>query len=61
MPGENDWTEAERDAAIAVVEKYFDVDVQTADDAYCILVDNMVRPDLASAIAMDMYPGQEEG
>lgn len=55
MAGENDWTPREHDAAMAIVERYFDVDIVTPDDAYSILVDNGVRADLASAISMDMY------
>lgn len=47
--------------ALAVVERYFDVDITDADSAYDVLVDNGVHAGYASAFAQDMYPPAQEG
>lgn len=48
--------QAETEKAMAVVERYFDTDIKTADDAYDVLVDNGVDPAIANGMAADMYP-----
>ena len=48
--------ESDRAKIMSVIEKYFDVDIQTADDAYCVLVDNGCDPGLSISMARDMYP-----
>lgn len=47
---------AEQAKAMRVIERYIDIDITDADSAYDILVDNDVHPDMAHAVAQDMYP-----
>lgn len=54
---EPEFNEVEEQAkAMAVVAKYFDEDIKTADDAHDVLVDNGVHAGFASSFARDMYP-----
>lgn len=49
---------AEMQKAQGVIETYFDEDIETADDAFDVLVDNGVNPEIASQLSQDMYPEQ---
>lgn len=42
--------------AMAVVERFFTCDIQTADAAYDVLVEHGVDPGYASGFAEGMYP-----
>lgn len=41
---------------LSVVERYFDVDVDCADAAYDVLVDNDCDPETSMKLAREMYP-----
>lgn len=57
----NRYAVTELDFAVAaqVAERYFDVDLETWHDAYDVLVDNGIRPEVAEAFAKQVFP--EEG
>ena len=42
--------------AMDVVERYFDVDITDADAAFDVLVDNGIDPEVAEAVANEIYP-----
>lgn len=42
--------------AHAVMERYFDTDIQDADSAMDVFLDNHVDPEIAASIAHDMFP-----
>lgn len=56
MSGRDYDHEEETRKAMAVVEKYFDVDITNADSAYDVLVDNGVNHEFAVGFAEGMYP-----
>jgi hypothetical protein len=48
--------EAERRRASEVMEKYFDTDIECAESAYDVLVDNDIDANMAWEIAIGMFP-----
>ncbi len=51
--------EIDREHANAVMEKYFDTDIQDAESALEVLLDNGVEYAIAVGIAQDMFPPEE--
>lgn len=46
----------ERARAMEVAERYFDVDIQDQESAYCVLADNGIDHKIAAEFAAEMYP-----
>jgi predicted DNA-binding helix-hairpin-helix protein len=42
-----------------IMERYFDTDIQDADSAMDVFLDNGVDPEIAAGIAHDMFPVED--
>ena len=60
---QNNMTEYEKKFAKAhrVMERYFDTDIQDADSAMDVFLDNGVDPEIAHEICDDMFPPTDSG
>lgn len=48
--------EEKHNHAMSVIEKYFDTDIDNADSAMDVLLDNDVDPVVGAGIVRDMFP-----